>query len=229
MKIKAAEGVLFSMGAASMTGNVVATWGNPKEMIIGGAFPLAIALAEWLAHDPRAKGWMIKAGIAFVTVAAIVWSFTHLAELVSGTWMRWLIPCTIDVLFVISMQMVLSGHKARSEPAPEVVERVVEVEKVVYVEVPAAPVPAPAPEVLHVEAEVQEAVTETETETVTRTRTVTSGRRSSLTIEQREQIVELGLAGHKPAEILRKLGIEGKQTNFITRSPEWSRVLELRG
>jgi hypothetical protein len=216
--------ITMSVGANVWYGVDMMERGGIQLIVVGVWMPVILALLERVLHASRA-GRFFKVMLGFVAVCAMAYSMSHLAHLATpagaNLWEHvsaWLFAITVDVAMVLA-GWALMKNITPDAPAPEIVERVV------YVEVPAAP----APEVLHVEAEVQEAVTETETETVTRTRTVTSGRRSTLTIEQREQIVELGLAGHKPAEILRKLGIEGKQTNFITRSPEWSRVLELRG
>lgn len=217
--------ITMSVGANVWYGIDMMHRGGFQLIVVGVWMPVILALLERVLHASNA-GRFFKFMLGLVAFCAMAYSMSHLAHLATpieaNRWEHvsaWLFAITVDVA------MVLAGWALMKRIEPTVTEKVVEVEKVVYVEVPAAP--APAPEVLHVEAEVQEAVTETET--VTRTRTVTSGRRSSLTVEQREQIVELGLAGHKPAEILRKLGIEGKQTNFITRSPEWTRVLELRG
>lgn len=226
MKVKAAEGVLGLMGAASMAGNVVATWGHPTDMVIGAAFPVLIGLAEWLAHDKRANGRLVRLAIFFATAAAMIWSFTHLASLVDGTWMRWLIPCTIDILFITAMQMVLSGQKKEPAPAVETVERVVE--KIVEVQVPVYVEREPAPAPIHVEAQVEETETVTETRQVTRTRRQSA----SMTAEQRERVLELIAANREAiaagtrgvaAEIMRKVELDG-HTNVITRMPEWKAI-----
>jgi hypothetical protein len=138
----------------------------------------------------------------------------------------WLFAITVDVAMVLA-GWALMNNLTPAPVEPQVIERIVEVpvevEKIVYVERPA---------VTSVTAGFVEAETVEETETVTRTRTVTSGRRSALTAEQHERVIELidlkreeiasGVKG-VAAEIMRKVELSG-HTNVVTRLPEWKAI-----
>lgn len=94
-------------------------------------------------------------------------------------------------------------------------------------EVPPAPVPASA--VLHVEtraevAEIEETETVTETRQITRTRTG----RSSITDEQRAQVIALIEAGQRPAAIAREVFGPATQPNKITRDAQFAELLRAR-
>jgi hypothetical protein len=204
--------ITMSVGANVWYGIDMMHRGGFQLIVVGVWMPVILALLERVLHASNA-GRFFKFMLGLVAFCAMAYSMSHLAHLATpieaNRWEHvsaWLFAITVDVA------MVLAGWALMKRIEPTVTE------KVVYVEVPAAP----APEVVRVEA------MEEETETVTETRQVTRTRRSALTAEQRGQILELGIAGHKPIEIMRKLALEG-HPNKITRTEEWTKVLELRG
>lgn len=215
IQVTAGLTIAMSVGANVWYGVDHMDRGGFQLIVVGVWMPVILALLERVLHASQA-GRFFKFMLGLVAVCAMAYSMSHLAHLATpagaNRWEHvsaWLFAITVDVA------MVLAGWALMKRIAPATPEpQIVEIVKEVFIEVPAKQEP------LRVEATVEE-----ETETITETRQVTrSTRRSSLTAEQEQQIYELGLAGVKPAEILRKLAIEGKQTNYITRSPVWARV-----
>jgi len=234
--------LMLSMGANAWY--AIDFWhrGGAALIVAGVWMPISIVLLERMLHAMPRLGRAVTVfawlAISLVAAACMYYSMSHLAHLATPEAPSakevadgWIFAASVDIVMLLSGVFLALARRAQQAPAPEpqviekIVERVVEVqvpvevEKLVYIEVPAKR------EALHVEAHVEE-VEETETITETRREVTRTARRSSLTAEQEQQIYELGMAGVKPADILRKLSIEGKQTNYITRSAVWSRVKE---
>lgn len=174
----------------SVAGNVAATWGHLQDAVIGGLFPVLLVLAERVLHAAGRAPWWVRILIGAVAVACMVWSANHLAHLVSGTWMRWLIPVAVDALLLLTGLLIVSHSSSSLREAPvvsvrEALERVAgEVETVLLPDpgrYGSLPVGDPVPTVREIqkavdrgEARWEEAPRETTVEeTVTETRTTT--------------------------------------------------------
>ncbi len=233
--IQATAGTTLALSMGANAWYAIDFWhrGGAALIVAGVWMPISIVLLERMLHAMPRLGRAVTVfawlAISLVAAACMYYSMSHLAhlatpidpstkEIADG----WIFAASVDIVMLLSGVFLALARRAQT-PEPQVVEkiveRVVEVEKLVYVEVPAKQEP------IRVEAHVEEVE---ETETITETRQVTrTARRASLTAEQRGQVYELGIKGFKPVDIMRKLAIEG-HPNKITRTDEWARVLEQR-
>jgi hypothetical protein len=193
----------------SVAGNVAATWGHPQDAIIGGLFPVLLVLAERVLHAAGRAPWWVRILIGAVAAACMIWSAVHLAGLVSGTWMRWLIPVAVDALLLLAGLLIVRHSSRREAPVlsvrevsgrvgealGEALDLAVSPDAGRYGSLPVgqeAPLPAPSPVVVVQEAPRETTVEETVTETRTTTRRVSSSGDLSELVSRLRAGVEAG-------------------------------------